>query len=113
MNDNTQTTDHDFIIKAICIIGLINASQMITLIFSPMTKHVGIIFPAFFVLSVVISLICIAGLWLLKKWAAITYTMLLICNQMALIIMGYWEFTALIVPSVIIALLYKDRGKMG
>ncbi|CAG7857342.1 hypothetical protein MCAMS1_02125 [biofilm metagenome] len=113
MNDNTPDTDHNFVIKVICIIGLINASQMLTLIFSPMTKHLGIIFPAFFVLSVVISLICIVGLWLLKKWAAVTYSVLLIFNQIALVIMGYWEFTALIVPAVIIALLYKYRDKMS
>jgi hypothetical protein len=110
MNNSTPATEPYFAIKVICVIAFVNASQMLTLVFSPVTKHLGFIFPALFVIGVVISLICVAGLWLLKKWAAITYSVVLICNQIALIIMGYWEITALIMPAVIFAVLYKHRG---
>ncbi|MBM4208415.1 MAG: hypothetical protein FJ190_10545 [Gammaproteobacteria bacterium] len=59
MNDIVSSTEQNFVIKVICVIGLINASQMVTLIFSPMTKHLGAVYPAYFVLSVILSLICI------------------------------------------------------
>jgi len=51
-------------------------------------------------------------LWLLKKWAALTYTILLLCNQIVLMAMGYWEFTAVIVPAAVIGLLYKHRSQL-
>jgi hypothetical protein len=110
MNDNPPATEHYFAIKVICVIAFINASQMITLVFSPVTKHLGFLFPALFVISVIVSLVCVVGLWLLKKWAAITYMAVLICNQLALMAMGYWEITALIMPAVIFAVLYKHWG---
>jgi hypothetical protein len=100
------------IISAICMIGLINAIQMLSLILSPMAKQAGAIYPLYFSLSVVISLICIAGLWLLKRWAALLYTVLLICNQIVLVVMGYWELTAAIIPVAIIVLLFKHLDKM-
>lgn len=112
MTNSATGIEQNFVIKVICVIGLINASQMITLIFSPMTKHVGAVFPVYFGLSVILSLICLVGLWLLKKWAAITYAALLICNQIVLMVMGYWEFTAVIVPAIVIGLLYKNRSQL-
>jgi hypothetical protein len=55
-------------VTAVCIIGLINASQMINLIISPLAKQLGEVYPAYFTVSAIISLICIAGLWFLKRW---------------------------------------------
>lgn len=112
MNETAPSSEQNFVIKVICVIGLINASQMVTLIFSPMTKHLGAAYPTYFGLSVILSLICIVGLWLLKKWAALIYTILLLCNQIALMAMGYWEFTAVIVPAAVIGLLYKYRSQL-
>jgi hypothetical protein len=101
------------IISAICMIGIINAIQMLSLIFSPMAKQAGAVYPLYFSGSVLFSLLCIAGLWLLKRWAALVYTALLICNQVVLLVMGYWELTAAIIPVAIILLLFKHLDKMS
>lgn len=45
-------------ITAICVIGIINATQMLNLILSPITKQLGTIYPVYFSLSVIISLVC-------------------------------------------------------
>lgn len=94
-------------LTAVCIIGLINASQMIQLIMSPVAQRLGEIYPAYFTVSAIISLVCIAGLWFLKRWAAVMYIIILLGNQIALAKMGYWEASAAVVSIVIIGILLR------
>ncbi|MGR8941857.1 MAG: hypothetical protein ACU83P_09750 [Gammaproteobacteria bacterium] len=112
MNESRWNPEKPAVITAICVIGLINAIQMINLVFSPLSKHVGAIYPVYFSVSVVLSLICIVGLWMLKRWAALIYVVLLICNQMVLMVMGYWELTAAVIPVAIMLLLFRHLDKM-
>ncbi len=112
MNSTDPSTDYPFAIKAVCLIGFINASQMTALINAPMVKQVSALLPAYFIVSVAISLICLVGLWLMKRWAALTFAIVLICNQIALLATGFWEVTALIMPAMMIGLLYSFRGQM-
>lgn len=113
MTENTPITINQLAIKAVCVIGFINATQMLNLIFSPITKQLSAFFPVYFAVSVIISLLCLAGLWFFKRWAAIVYAIVLICNQIVLMVMGFWEITALIIPVAIIGLLYHNRGRMN
>jgi hypothetical protein len=113
MTESRWNPEKPLVISAICIIGIINAIQMLNLILSPMAKQAGAIYPLYFSMSVVISLICIGGLWILKRWAALLYTVVLICNQVVLLVMGYWELAAAIIPMVIILLLFKHLDKMS
>jgi hypothetical protein len=101
------------VITAICIIGIINAIQMINLVLSPMSRQAGAIYPLYFSLSVILSLTCIGGLWLLKRWAALVYATLLICNQIVLLVMGYWSLPAVIIPAAIILLIFKHLDRMS
>lgn len=112
MNDAHGSSDRPAVITAICVIGLINAIQMVNLVFSPMAKQVGAVYPLYFSGAVLLSLLCIAGLWLLKRWAAMVYSVLLIANQLVLAAMGFWEITAAIIPAAIIALLFKHLDQM-
>jgi len=112
MNAVRWNPEKPAVIIAICVIGLINAIQMINLVFSPMSKQVGALYPSYFAFSVLLSLICIAGLWLLKRWAAWVYSVLLIVNQIVLMLMGYWEITAAVIPFAIILLLFKHLDSM-
>lgn len=113
MTESRWNPEKPLVISAICMIGIINAVQMLNLILSPMAKQAGAIYPLYFSMSVVISLICIGGLWLLKRWAALLYTVVLICNQVVLVVMGYWELTAAIIPMAIMLLLFKHLDKMS
>jgi hypothetical protein len=112
MNEIRWNPEKPAVIIAVCVVGLINAIQMINLVFSPMSKQVGAIYPVYFSFSVVLSLICLAGLWLLKRWAALSYIVLLIANQIVLAVMGYWEITAAVIPAIIIVMLIKHLDKM-
>ena len=113
MTESRWNPGKPLVITAICIIGIINAIQMINLVLSPMSKQVGAIYPLYFTLSVALSLLCIGGLWLLKRWAALAYGAVLICNQIVLLVMGYWELSAAIIPAVIIVLMIKHLDKMS
>ena len=113
MTENRWNPEKPAVIIAICVIGLINAVQMLNLVLSPMAKQAGSVYPVYFSASILLSLICIAGLWLLKRWAALTYSALLICNQVILAVMGYWELTAAIIPVAIILLLFKHLDRMA
>jgi hypothetical protein len=113
MTEIRWNPEKPFIINAICVIGVINAIQMLNLILSPMAKQAGAVYPIYFSASVLLSLICIAGLWLLKRWAALFYSAVLICNQVVLAVMGYWELTAAIIPVAIILLLFRHLDKMS
>ncbi|MGZ8955978.1 MAG: hypothetical protein ACXW0Q_15035, partial [Methylovulum sp.] len=102
-----------FAITAICVIGVINATQMINLVISPMAKQLGAIYPLYFTASVITSIACIIGLWFLKRWAALVYAAILVGNQIALLSMGLWEFTAVVIPAVIIGVLFKYLDRMA
>jgi hypothetical protein len=113
MSETRPKIERPLAITAICIIGVINATQMINLIMSPMAKQIGSVYPFYFTLSVAIGLACIGGLWFLKRWAALAYGALLICNQLVLLKMGFWEVSAAVIPVVIVLLLFKHLGKMS
>ena len=113
MTESRWNPEKPLVITAICIIGIINAIQMINLVLSPVSKQVGAIYPFYFTLSVVLSLLCIGGLWLLKRWAALAYGAVLICNQIVLLAMGYWELSAALIPVVIIVLIFKYLDRMS
>ena len=112
MNESRWNPEKPAVVIAICVIGLINAIQMINLVFSPMSKQIGAIYPMYFSIAVLLSLICIVGLWMLKRWAALLYAALLICNQIVLMMMGYWELTAAIIPVAIMLLLFRHLDKL-
>jgi hypothetical protein len=96
-------------ITGICVVGVINATQMINLIMSPMSKHAGAIYPLYFTFAVIASVACLIGLWLLKRSAALAYVMILVCNQLVLLSMGYWEISAAVISAIIIVLLIQNR----
>jgi hypothetical protein len=101
------------IVLAICIIGFINATQMLNLILSPMSKQIGSIYPLYFSVSIIASLVCLVGLWFLKRWATWVYMGLLVGNQLVLVAMGFWSVGAAIVPLILMALLFKQLPKMA
>jgi len=113
MTESRWNPEKPLVITAICIIGIINAIQMINLVLSPMSKQAGAIYPLYFTLSVALSLACIVGLWLLKRWAVFVYGSVLICNQIVLLVMGYWSLSAAIIPAAIIVLMIKHLSKMS
>jgi hypothetical protein len=69
------------IITFICIMGFIGAVATIPEIFSGTMKVIDSLFPWYplcLVLVILAQLVCMVGLWVMKKWSLIIFTMLVV-----------------------------------
>ncbi len=112
MTNNPIKLQKPLVIMAICLIGFINATQLVFMVISPVSRQLGAFYPYYFALSALMSFISIVGLWYLKRWAALIYSIILISNQMVLLSMGLWEFSAVLIPLIILILLFKHKDEM-
>ncbi|WP_305908721.1 hypothetical protein Q9L42_009285 [Methylomarinum sp. Ch1-1] len=113
MSESSLKLQKPMAITIICFIGVINAAQLSFMVWSPVSRQLGAFYPYYFASSAVISLVSVTGLWFLRKWAAWLYIFALISNQLVLVSMGLWEFSAVLIPAIIIALLLKNLDKMS
>jgi hypothetical protein len=113
MSTDKIRLNHPPAIIAVCFIGLINAMQLTFMIFTPVSKQFGSLYPVYFSVAAILSLISIAGLWWLKKWAVYLYLLVLILNQLVLLSMGLWELSAVIMPLIILILLWQNKDKLA
>ncbi|MGB5159151.1 hypothetical protein [Desulfobacterium sp. N47] len=111
MTEKTEKAKRPASITIICIIGFIGAIYIVPLVFSSKAQQVGSWYPPYLVFSIIIGLVCIAGLWIMKKWAAYTYTAFLVLNQIVLLAIGAWSVVALLIPAVVIFFVLKDIAK--
>lgn len=112
MND-TQTTPRPVAITIICILGFIGAALTLPLIFSDMARGIGAWYPPYLGFSAVAGLICMVGMWKMKKWSVFAYTALVIVNQVVLFTMGVWNPFALLIPAIVIAIAFANLSKMS
>jgi hypothetical protein len=100
-------------ITIICIIGLLGALITVPLVFTVITHQVYTWYPLYTVFSFIIRLACLIGLWMMKKWAAYTYTGFAVLNQIVLLTAGRWNILALIIPAVVIFFALRNLSKMS
>ena len=112
MND-TQTAQRPTAITVICILGFIGAALSIPLIFSSTAAGIGSWYPPYLGFSAVVGLICMIGLWKMKKWAVFAYTALVVINQVVLFSMGVWNPFALLLPAIVIAIAFAYLSRMS
>ncbi len=112
MND-TPTTNRPTVITVICILGFIGVALTVPLIFSNVAQSIGSWYPPYLGASAVVGLICMVGLWKMKKWAVFLYTLLVVINQVVLFTMGVWNPFALLIPAIIIAIGFANLSKMS
>ncbi|MEY2498614.1 MAG: hypothetical protein QOD12_2170 [Verrucomicrobiota bacterium] len=111
MND-TLPAQRPVAITIICILGFIGAALTIPLIFSNVASAVGGWYPPYLGLSAVIGLVCMIGLWQMRKWAVFLYTAFCVVNQVVLMAMGVWNIFALVIPAIVIAIAFAYISKM-
>ncbi len=100
------------IITVICIIGFIGLLFVVPIIFSEIAKSVGAWYPPYLVFSTIIGLVCMIGLWMMKKWSIIAYTLFVVINQVVMITFGVWNIFALIIPGIVIVIGFLNYKKM-
>ena len=62
--------------------------------------------------NIFISLACVVGLWLMKRWSVLLYVASAIVNQIAAVSMGEWIVSSLLMPAIVIAIMVKFYSDM-
>lgn len=99
-------------ITVICTVGFAGALISIPLIFSPITQQMHSWYPAFLLVSTVLLLVCVAGLWMMKRWAAHLYIAFVALSQIALVAMETWHILAFLIPAVTVSFVLKSLPRM-
>lgn len=110
--DFETTKKRPIAITVICVLGFIGAVLIIPLIFSNIALQVGSWYPVYLGFSSVIGLVCMVGLWLMKKWAAYMYTGFVVLNQIILLSLGLWNVLALLIPAIVVGVALSHVSKM-
>ena len=117
-NQNTtqpEEAKRPAIITLACVLGFIMIVYFIQLSFSNIVEDGGW-YPNYLGLSTLLSLVCMVGIWQMKKWAVFAYTALTIINQVTLFLLlgiGPWNTTELIIPALVIAVALAHVKKMS
>ncbi|HUV50402.1 MAG TPA: hypothetical protein VMW78_05210 [Anaerolineae bacterium] len=100
-------------ITIICVVGFIGALLSVPLFFSAIAKSMGVWYQLYLALVSIMGLVCMVGLWKMKKWAAYTYAGFVSLNQFVMLAMGIWNIGALIMPGVVVAFALAHSKKMS
>ena len=109
---NTNTHERPIIITVICILGFLGAAITIPLIFSELAKSVATWYPFYLAFAATIGVICMLGLWKMKKWGFYLYVALAIFNQIVMLIKGIWSPYGLMLPVLLILIVANSRKQL-
>lgn len=117
MTDTVTKSKRPSSIMLICALGIYGAFLVFWLIFFPSVssavQRLGLGQTSYLGFSAVGLTVCMVGLWLMKKWAVYAYAALSIMNQIALLLMGRWNFASLLIPAIVLYVGYKHLSKMS
>jgi hypothetical protein len=99
-------------ITVLCVLGFVGSPIAVLTCFSESAIQIGSWYPPYLGFSSALGLICMIGLWKMKKWAAYVYTGFVVLNQVVLLSMGVWNIMALIVPSIYVGIALYHLKKM-
>jgi hypothetical protein len=72
--------------------------------FLPTTWRIAPWYAPYLAVSAGIGLACMLGLWKLRRWAVVAYTVFATVNQVVLITTKLWNPLALLVPAAVVAM---------
>ena len=99
-------------VMVICVLGFIWGLINLSLLFTDAVARVPPWFFPFFGISSVIGLLCLIGLWLMRRWALYAYTALAVIDQAILLAAGIWDPVTLVVPAIVIVGMFIHLPRM-
>jgi hypothetical protein len=100
------------LITIICVIGFIGVPASLLLLFSDRISLLPSWYPALLAVSALIGLVCIIGLWMMRRWAVYTYTGFFVANQLLMLATGLWSPMALILPLIFVIIMFVYLSEM-
>ncbi|GEM_PF-1246755 len=110
--ESPEETKRLAIITLVCVIGFITTILVLQIAFSSILEDGGW-YPNYLTLSTLLSLVCLVGIWKMKRWAVFAYTILAVSNQIISFMAETWDLTALIVPALIVISSLANVKKMS
>jgi hypothetical protein len=105
-------TKRPLLLTVLCILSALGALVVIPAVFSPSIRRVAIWYPEYLAFSTVIGLICTFGIWKMKKWAVILYTVMFFVAQVILISIGAWKIYGALIPMTYAGACYAYYSRM-
>jgi len=100
------------VITIICVLGFISAFLTFLLVFKKPFIQVATWYSPYLALSSILVLICMIGLWYMKKWAIYLYTGYIILNQLVLASLGIWNLFSIFIPAIVAIIAFTNIKKM-
>jgi hypothetical protein len=88
-----------------CILGVIIAAVTLPLAFSSLARGIAPWYPAWLGVISVVGLVCMVGLWMMRRWAVYVFTAVTALNQAILIAKNAWNPLSVVVPAIIIVVM--------
>jgi hypothetical protein len=109
-----QPVERPTVITVICVLMGIGAVLGLPAVFlaGSMVKFPGWYMP-FVLVSAVVGLVCMVGLWKMKKWGVFLYTGMFAVGQVVMLVGGLWGVGGLIIPVIVIAVMFSQLSKMS
>ena len=100
-------------ITVVCGIGLFTALSTAPLFFTSIPLQIGAWFLPYLVFSTVVSLVCIGGLWMMKKWAAYAYLGFLGLNLTVHFVTEIGSVMSMVGTAIIIFVVWANISRMS
>jgi hypothetical protein len=110
--DDTLRPARPLAITLICLAGFAGSVFAVPLIFSREAAEVAPWYPFFFGGAVVCSLVCLAGMWRMRRWGVYMYAAFHTVNQMVMYSAGLFSPVTLAVPLTVAAIAFLNVKKM-
>ena len=111
--DAGKDTARPTIITVACVIGVVGAVLSVPIMFSDVARAIGAWYAPYMACSVIASMVCIIGLWKMRRWSVYLYAGIAVTNQLVTLSMGVWHFLDLLVPAVFAAIACSQIRKMS
>ena len=109
---DSRPIQRPIIITIICLIGFLSLLILIPILFSKSAANVGLWYRPFLALSGFVSFMCMLGLWRMKRWAPITYTLYVIVGQIVSLYHEVASFQSILIPLLISIIMFSYSHRM-
>jgi hypothetical protein len=99
-------------ITVICVLMAIGAVATPFIAMMASTLKLPGWYTPFLLLSSVVGVASLVGLWTMKKWAVFLYTGMAAVSQIVMLAGGLWTPTSIIGPAIVIGIMFANLQKM-
>lgn len=98
-------------LSILCVLGLAGCFLKMILVISPVVQSHGRLYAVYLSLSSVVMIACLAGFWMMKRWAFWGFLAYVAVDQTVYWHMGYWDPIAALLKGLIllVGLFYYRR----